>query len=255
MRTAKRGDREMNAVLPVRGFARLCVALVLLASPILAWSATLVQHIGDLSGKAAEAVVSTVTVMPFSPSIDPRTTPIILSPGKAFLKQGRGERTQVDGLTSAERKAIRQAYGAGQTILVLDASAHDVEALHVLLQDGAAHTSTTDPVVLAYALRQENNLPKARAVTKIRPSAPLGGDSDADGSGLAPGDRHRDRRADASTAAFGGRYTDVDRLGRQPYSIDHLHVDLPWRLQYPHRCLRAARMRRGYGLLPRRYWR
>jgi hypothetical protein len=35
----------------------------------------------------------------------------------------------------------------------------------VLLDDGVAHESTTDPVVLAYALRQENRIPTARLVT------------------------------------------------------------------------------------------
>jgi hypothetical protein len=37
--------------------------------------------------------------------------------------------------------------------------------LHVLLEDGVAHESSTDPVFLAYALRRENSIPTARLVT------------------------------------------------------------------------------------------
>jgi hypothetical protein len=49
-------------------------------------------------------------------------------------------------------------------ILLLDASTHVIEALHVLLEDRVAHESSTDPVVLAYALREENRIPTARLV-------------------------------------------------------------------------------------------
>jgi hypothetical protein len=131
-------------------------------------SSLVVQQIGDVGGQIAEAVAEEaiaagVTIVPFSPRLDARTTPIVLATGKAFVRQGVGNR--VGGLRRAERRAIRQAYDAGQVILLLDASTHDVEALHVLLEDGVAHESTTDPVVLAYALRQENGVPRARLVT------------------------------------------------------------------------------------------
>ncbi|MGH6897145.1 MAG: hypothetical protein ACREJ5_11460 [Geminicoccaceae bacterium] len=121
-----------------------------------------VQQIGDLSGSIAEAVAAEVTIVPFSPGLDARATPIILATGKVFL--GRDGK-RVLGLRPAERRALRQAYDAGQVILLLDASTHDIEALHVLLEDGVAHESTTDPVVLAYALRQENNIATAMLVT------------------------------------------------------------------------------------------
>jgi hypothetical protein len=128
-----------------------------------------VQQIGDLRGPiaeavAAEAATADVTIVPFSPRLDARTTPIVLATGKAFVRQRVGNR--VGGLRRAERRAIRQAYDAGQVILLLDASTHDVEALHVLLDDGAPFQSTTDPVVLAYALRQEQGVPRARLVTR-----------------------------------------------------------------------------------------
>ena len=151
--------------------------LLLLPSATVAGAQTLVvQQIGDLRGRIAEAVAAEVTVVPLSPRLDARTTPIILATGKAFLAR---DGSRVLGLRPAERRAIRQAYDAGQVILLLDASTHDIEALHVLLDDGVAHESATDPVVLAYALRQENRIPTARLVT--HPSDPLvGGDLEDD---------------------------------------------------------------------------
>jgi len=130
-------------------------------------SSLVVQQIGDVRGQIADAVAEEalgagVTVVPFSRRLDARATPIILATGKAFLAR-QGDR--VLGLRPAERAALRQAYDAGQVILLLDASTHDVEALHMLLEDGVAHESSTHPVVLAYALRQENRIPTARLVT------------------------------------------------------------------------------------------
>jgi hypothetical protein len=154
----------MSGVTRVVGSVRSLVAWSVLVFPTLAWGqeATLVQQIGELSSEVAEAVAAEVTVVPFSPTIDARTTPIIVSPGEMFLSRDGG---QVRGLSGPERRALPQAYDAGQVILLLDASTHDIEALHLLLDDGVAHTSTTDPVVLAYALRRENNIPTARLVT------------------------------------------------------------------------------------------
>lgn len=158
-------------------------ALMLLLLPSPAATARgpgVVQQIGDLGGRISEAVASAavaagVRVVPFSPRRDPRATPIILAPGTAFVKRGG---KHVGGLQQAERAAIRQAYAAGQVILLLDASTHDIEALHRLLDDGVALQSTTHPTVLAYALRQENKIPKARLVAD-----PLGDSLEAsDGS-------------------------------------------------------------------------
>ena len=159
----------MSGMSRLRGLVRSLVAWSVLLAPTLAWSAeaTLVQQIGELSSEVAEAVAAEVNVVPFSPKIDARTTPIIVAPGEAFVHQGRPG--QVGGLSGAERKAIRQAYDAGQTILLLHASVHDIEALHVLVQDGVTHQSTSDPAVLAYALRQENDIPSVRIVHDLRP--------------------------------------------------------------------------------------
>src|SRR5262245_10420355 len=160
----------MSGTSRVRGVARSLVAWSVLLAPTLTWGAeaTLVQQIGEVSSEVAEAVAAEVEVVPFSPAIDARTTPIIVAPGEAFVQQGRPG--QIGGLSGAERKAIRQAYAAGQTILLLHASVHDIDALHVLVEEGVTHTSSSDPAVLAYALRQESDIPTVRVVHDLRPS-------------------------------------------------------------------------------------
>jgi hypothetical protein len=158
-------ERQLSA-----RFWRLALAGLLLSTPAAAWSegATVVQRIGEPSGAVALAVGSEVTTVPSSPDIDASTTPILLAPGKAFV----GRSGWVGGLRRAERWALLRAYRAGQTIVVPDASVHDVEALHTLLQEGVAHDSTTDPVMLAYVLRREDGVPTARVVTQVRPRSP-----------------------------------------------------------------------------------
>ena len=99
----------MSGLSRLSGSMRSLVAWSVLVFPTLAWGqeATLVQQIGELSREVAEAVAAEVEVVPFSPAIDARTTPIIGAPGEAFVHQGRPG--QVGGLSGAERKAIRQA--------------------------------------------------------------------------------------------------------------------------------------------------
>jgi hypothetical protein len=161
------------SVLPRLRWAVVVWVLLFPSAAVEAANSLVVQQIGDMSGPIAEAVGSEVTVVPLSRDLDPRTMPIVLAPGKIFVRRGS---EQVAGLRPAERSAIRQAYDAGQVILLLDASTHDIEALHRLVDDGVAHESSTDPVVLAYALRKENNIPTARLVTY-----PVKDDLDQDG--------------------------------------------------------------------------
>jgi hypothetical protein len=160
----------MSGLSRFSGSVRWLVAWSVLVFPTLAWGqeATLAQQIGEVSSEVADAVGAEVTVVPFSPDIDARTTPIIVAPGEAFVHQGRPG--QVGGLSGAERKAIRQAYAAGQTILLLHPSVHDVEALHVLVEDGVTQRSTSEHAVLAYALRQEGDIPTVRIVHDLPPS-------------------------------------------------------------------------------------
>jgi hypothetical protein len=67
------------------------VGVLLLAStPAATADGLMVQQIGDVGGRIAEAVAeeavaACVTIVPFSPRLDVRATPIILAPGKVFL--------------------------------------------------------------------------------------------------------------------------------------------------------------------------
>jgi hypothetical protein len=90
--------------------------LLLLSATAAGADSLVVQQIGDVRGRIAEAVAEEaiaagVTVVPFSRRLDARTTPIILATGKAFLPRNGGNR--VLGLRPAERSALRQAYDAG----------------------------------------------------------------------------------------------------------------------------------------------
>ena len=249
----------MRGTSRVRGVARSLVAWSVVWSPALAWGpeATRVQQIGELSSEVAEAVAAEVDVVPFSPKIDARTTPIIVAPGEAFVLQGRPG--QVGGLSGAERKAIRQAYDAGQTILLLHASVHDIEALHVLVKEGVTHTSTTDPTVLAYALRQESDIPTVRVVHDLRPSlrAPggIGPDFEDEGALQRALDviiselTHPPVLAPAPPTPGGG----PGRLEPEPGANRDHHVDFHRYLQHASPHLRAALMPGKQGLLSRQH--
>ena len=253
----------MRGTSRVRGVARSLVAWSLLWSPTLAWGAeaTRVQQIGELSGEVAEAVAAEVNVVPFSPKIDARTTPIIVAPGEAFVLQGRPG--QVGGLSGAERKAIRQAYDAGQTILLLHASVHDIEALHVLVKEGVTHTSSSDPAVLAYALRQEGDIPTARIVHNIRPSrASARGHRgrrlrEDRGAGAATGPRRRHRRTDPSSGAGCGAAdvpgTRAGNWSQSPVQTFIFTSTSQRYLQHASGPLRAALMPGEQGLLSRQH--
>src|SRR4051812_6935834 len=110
----------------------------------------------------AEVFASEVVLVPFSTRMDPRTTPILVGPGKVFVTRNEDP---FNGLSASEAHAIELAYEAGQPIVLLDANMNDVDALHRLVGDGVAIESNTDSLVLAYALRKENDIPTGRLVT------------------------------------------------------------------------------------------
>jgi hypothetical protein len=136
--------------------------VLLLPSASVAGS-VLVQEIGEVSGAIAKVFASEdVVLAPFSTRMDPRTTPILVAPGTVFATR---RQDPVSGRGASEARAIQLAYEAGQPVVLLDASMHDIEGLHRLVADGVAPESSTDSVVLAYSLRKENNTPSARLVT------------------------------------------------------------------------------------------
>lgn len=168
--TAKNAQRpdnqgEMNVSVlssPPKSWWMFLVWMLLLPlAPAVGASSVLVQEIGHVSRAINEIFASEVVLAPFSTGIDPRNTPIVIGPGTAFVTSNQDP---VNGLRPSEVRAIRLAYEAGQVIVVLEATMHDIEGLHQLVGDGVAPETTTDSVVLAYALRKENNTPSARLV-------------------------------------------------------------------------------------------
>ena len=222
----------MSGVTRILGSVRWFVAWSVLVFPTLAWGqeATLVQQIGELSSEVAEAVAAEVTVVPLSPAIDARTTPIIVAPGEAFVHQGRPG--QVGGLSGAERKAIRQAYAAGQTILLLHANVHDIEALHVLVEEGVTHHIGQRPCGsrLRASPGERHSHGQDRSQCGRDPTGASGHQSGLRGGrgGAATGPRCHHQRADPPPGAGCGAATDVPRggpgrLAGQPGANKHLH--------------------------------
>src|SRR5262245_2346739 len=103
-----------------------------------------VQQIGGaVSGDMAAGIARELTVVPFSEQLDARPTAMLIGPGRLSLQ----EDGTLGGLDPGEQAAVRAAFGAGQTIVIPDASLHDIEALHQLVGAGVTYRSSTDPVV------------------------------------------------------------------------------------------------------------
>jgi hypothetical protein len=129
-----------------------------------------VQRIGrdTGSGMAAE-IAKRVRVVPFSTHFDPRTTPILLRGGTLFLHpDGTLGELAGDGtlgrLDPRHADALRAAYHSGHTIVIPDASFHDVDALHSLLGVDVTGRSSTHYALHAYTLRYEHDVPTARTL-------------------------------------------------------------------------------------------
>ncbi len=121
-----------------------------------------VQQIGELSGDLFEEISHQVQIVRFSPRNHWQNTPIIFQGGLYLDNDG-----SVKGLRKIEREAIKQAYHSGESIVILDASVHDIEALHALLGEGAAYDSPTDHVVAAYTLRRIHGIPTASSLSYV----------------------------------------------------------------------------------------
>ncbi len=121
-----------------------------------------VRQIGQLSGELFEEISHQVRIVRFSPGNHGQNTPIIFQGGLYLDNDG-----SVKGLRTIEREAIKQTYHSGQSIVILDASVHDIEALYALLGEGAAYESATDPVGAAYTLRRIHGVPTASSLSYI----------------------------------------------------------------------------------------
>ena len=130
-----------------------------------------VQLIGNYNNATIEAVRSNLVVVPFSPDYNPQLTPMMIAPGVL---------DPVDTLTQQEKDAIKASYEAGQTVAIIAPSTIDVEALHELLGAGAAYTSTTHPIHMAYITRMEKSNPVSRVLQNVRASPSKAQDAGAD---------------------------------------------------------------------------
>ncbi|MCP4465725.1 MAG: hypothetical protein GY813_03105 [Halieaceae bacterium] len=156
-------------------FLSSCVALIASGCSDSAQSQSgeyeVVQLIGNYNNATIEAVRSDLVVVPFSPDYNPQLTPMMIAPGVL---------DPVDALTQQEKDAIKASYEAGQTLAIISPSTIDVEALHELLGAGAAYTSTTHPIHMAYITRMEKSNPVSRVLQNVRASPSTAQDAGAD---------------------------------------------------------------------------
>ena len=156
-------------------FLSSCVALIVSGCSDSAQSQSgeyeVVQLIGNYNNATIEAVRSDLVVVPFSPDYNPQLTPMMIAPGVL---------DPADALTEQEKDAIKASYEAGQTLALISPSTIDVEALHELLGAGAAYTSTTHPIHMAYITRMEKSNPVSRVLQNVRASPSTAQDAGAD---------------------------------------------------------------------------
>ncbi len=160
------------------------IFIIFVALVNFAWAsdAPVIQRIGNGSNDLVNVLPSTLKIVRFSSHFDASNTPFLLTakitPKNTnkrlwyyFFKKFHPKTpntSYVEGLSDYQKQAIKTAYDAGQSIIMLDANLHDIADIHELLDAGIAHESTTDPDVLAYILRKENNLPISKVITYLQ---------------------------------------------------------------------------------------
>ena len=117
--------------------------------------------------KIVRRLAKEIRIVPFSRRWDASNTSLIIQAGRAFYDQ---DSETVIGLYEKHKEAIKETYQAGRTIMIIGASSHDVEALHMLLGEGVTHESTNDPFSMAYALRKVNGIPTGIVLASIHSS-------------------------------------------------------------------------------------
>jgi hypothetical protein len=116
-----------------------------------------VRLLGDLESVIAPALRRQVNVVPFSRQHD-----------SAILLQGR----TMSQLQESHTQELRETYQAGYTIVLLDATMAQINALHGIIAAGVTYGSTDEEGVLAYTLRHEHHIPTATLVSHV-PRSPL----------------------------------------------------------------------------------
>ncbi|MFP5406046.1 MAG: hypothetical protein ACLGHY_06795, partial [Gammaproteobacteria bacterium] len=145
-----------------------------------------VRHIGRLDSVLADGIRSQVNVVPFTQRGD--NTPILL--------QG----DTVPRLDYWGVRGIKATYRAGYSIVLLDATLSQVNALHRIIGEGVNYRSKNSGSVMAYSLRRQNSIPTVTMLTTVDPS-PLRTPSGAkDSTGIQDEENAFDRAADITVA-------------------------------------------------------
>jgi hypothetical protein len=146
---------------------------------------TTVRQLGPLDSIIADDILQQVNAVPFTVG---HHTPILL--------QGK----MLSGLTKREKRSLKRTYRAGYTIVLLDATAADVAALHEIIKGGVISSSKDGAGVLAYSLRQENHVPTATLLSNVHRSPLHTSQGDPDPTGLED-EKQAHKRAAALTVS------------------------------------------------------
>ena len=101
-----------------------------------------VSLIGDLDSKLADGIDEQVNLIPYDGGSD---KPIILQADSVFT------------LSDNEKAGIKETYNSGFTIVLLDAEKPAIDALLDIIDDGHSLSSESDPLLLAYIVRNEGH--------------------------------------------------------------------------------------------------
>jgi hypothetical protein len=153
-----------------------------------------VRRLGHVDGDLASGIAKQVRLVAFSRQHD---SPVLL------------EGATLSRLNDADRRELKATYQAGYTIVLLDANAQHIKALHAIVGAGFGFRSKESASMMAYALRRENLGPTAMVLTPMSRSP------------LQTADGKPDATAVADDALALGRAVDrtVTELRRQPTPI------------------------------------
>ncbi len=145
-----------------------------------------VQHIGRLDSVLAESIRSQVNLVPFALRRD--NTPILLQGDTLSRLDYRGVR------------GLKATYRAGYSIVLLDATLSQVNALHRIVGEGVNYRSKNSGSVMAYSLRRQNSIPTVTMLTTVDPSPLRTPSGDPDSTGIQDEENALDRAVDITIA-------------------------------------------------------
>lgn len=140
-----------------------------------------VRLIGNLDSDISAKILERVQASPFSMQSD---SPILMQ-GAALSR-----------LEQSQTGQLEATYRAGHTIVLLDATTDHIAALHEVVGEGVAAGLKSGEVVLAYALRREQRIPKATVLLHVQPSPLRTSAGEPETTGLEDDERALGRNVD-----------------------------------------------------------